>query len=116
MKQFILSTIFIVFAFSASAFGSLTSIGYSAIPPSTIEPTEIKITIYPNPASDFIQISNHEDVSQIIVFNLVGRKMKTFEVQGDEKYNISNLPKGMYLVQLVNHGKKIITTQRISKR
>ena len=113
MKQFILFTLLLCFAFSASANGSM---GDGVVSQNTIEPPEIKITIYPNPATEFIQITNFEEISEIIVFNLVGRKMQTFKVTGDEKYNVSKLPKGMYLIQLLNHSNKIITTQRISKR
>ncbi len=74
------------------------------------------ISIFPNPASDFIGLSDSENVKQLIVFNVVGRKMKSFMVSEGEKYNISELPKGMYLVQILDLNNKIITTQRLSKR
>ena len=66
---------------------------------------QIKITIFPNPATNFISISNEDKVSEISVFNLVGRKIKTFEVQEGAKYNVSDLPQGMYLVQVIDHAK-----------
>ncbi len=74
------------------------------------------ISIFPNPATDFISLSDAKDVKQLIVFNVVGRKMKSFMVNEGEKYNISELPRGKYLVQIINHENKIITTQRLSKR
>jgi Secretion system C-terminal sorting domain len=74
------------------------------------------ISVYPNPAINFISLSDSEDVKQLIVFNVVGRKMKSFMVSEGEKYNISELPKGMYLIQILDFNNKIITTQRLSKR
>ena len=74
------------------------------------------ISVFPNPATNFIGLSETEDVKQLIVFNVVGRKMKSFMVSEGEKYNISELPKGMYLIQILDYDNKIITTQRLSKR
>lgn len=77
----------------------------------------VKISIYPNPATNFISINKDENVRDIAIFNLVGRKLKTFEgVEKDEHYDVSDLPNGMYLVQVIDTNKKIVTTQRISKR
>jgi hypothetical protein len=79
--------------------------------------TPVKISIYPNPATNFISINKDENVRDIAIFNLVGRKLKTFQnVEKDEHYDISELPVGMYLVQIIDNGKKILTTQRITKR
>ncbi len=77
----------------------------------------VKISIYPNPATNFISINKDENVRDIAIFNLVGRKLKTFQnVEKDEHYDVSDLPMGMYLVQVIDDKKKIVTTQRISKR
>ena len=74
------------------------------------------IKIYPNPAFNFIGISELSNVSNIIIYNLVGRKMKMFAAQKGEKYNVSDLPKGMYLVQLLTTNGKVLTTKRLSKK
>lgn len=74
------------------------------------------ISVFPNPADDFIGLSETEDVKQLVVFNVVGRKMKSFMVTEGEKYEISELPRGMYLIQILDFDNKIITTQRLSKR
>ena len=45
------------------------------------------------------------------------REMKSFDVaEGGEKYYVADLPKGMYLIQLLGKSSKIIKTQRLSKR
>jgi len=74
------------------------------------------IKIYPNPAFNFIGLNNVSDVSSIIIYNLVGRKMKKFAAQKDERYDVTDLPRGMYLVQLLGNDGKVVTTQRMSKK
>ncbi|MCC6725613.1 MAG: T9SS type A sorting domain-containing protein [Saprospiraceae bacterium] len=107
MKQAIL-----VFFF---AFTSLALFGQSSADGGGSTP--VKISIYPNPATNFISINKDENVRDIAIFNLVGRKLKTFQdVEKGEHYDVSDLPTGMYLVQVIDTNKKILTTQRISKR
>ncbi len=72
--------------------------------------------IYPNPAIDFIGLQDNKGVSQISVFNVVGKKLKSFVVSESDRYYIADLPKGMYLVQLLSDNGKILKTQRLNKR
>lgn len=110
MKQTLLATLF--------AFLSLALWGQSSPDGSTsTSPQPVKISVFPNPATNFISINKDDNVEQIAVFNLVGRKLKTFEgVEKNERYDVSDLPNGMYLVQVIDATHKIVTTQRISKR
>ncbi len=81
------------------------------------QPKVTKVKIYPNPATEFISIDNAQDVKELYILNLVGRKLKVIEnIEENVHYDISDLPNGMYLVQIINHKNKIITTQRLSKR
>ena len=80
-------------------------------------PQPTKITVYPNPATNYISIDNADNVKKITIINLVGRKLKTFEnIQQDERYDVTELPNGMYLVQIIDNSNKVITTVRVSKR
>lgn len=75
------------------------------------------IRIYPNPASDYIKISNPEGIETMELYNLIGKKVKTFDVgSSNSTFNISNLPKGMYLIRLLDDDSDVLTTKRISKR
>lgn len=74
------------------------------------------IKIFPNPAVDYISISGSAKVERVVIYNLVGRKTKTFRTQDGDKYNVTDLPKGMYLVQLLGAGDDIITTRRLQKQ
>lgn len=61
-----------------------------------------EISIFPNPASDVIQVTNLEDEKQYKVIDLItGRTIKTGSVsQNQNKISIGDIPKGMYLLQL----------------
>jgi type IX secretion system substrate protein len=74
-----------------------------------------KISIYPNPAVNFIGLSDSEDVKKIVIFNVMGREAKSFDVEKGVKYNVADLKTGMYLVQIVGYNNKVITTQRLNK-
>ncbi|MBP6827912.1 MAG: T9SS type A sorting domain-containing protein [Saprospiraceae bacterium] len=75
------------------------------------------LSVYPNPATDFISVQdNHDAVGQIIIFSIVGRRVKEFEYVKGDQYYISDLSKGMYLVQLLDKNKRILTTQKMEKR
>jgi hypothetical protein len=77
---------------------------------------DISPTVYPNPASDFISLSNEEAVQQMVIYNFGGRQVLTFTASKGQRYDISGLPDGMYLVQFLNPQNKIIHTQRLQKR
>lgn len=74
------------------------------------------IKIYPNPATDYIELSENSKVTRIVVFNLVGREMKRFNAFNGQKYYVGDLDRGLYLVQLLDKENQTITTQRVSKR
>lgn len=74
------------------------------------------VKVFPNPATDHIQLSHAEGIDQLIIFNVVGRKMLVYKAVENKKYEIADLPSGMYLVQLIGNNGKVITTQRMNKR
>jgi hypothetical protein len=73
-------------------------------------------TIFPNPSSDFMRLAQQDDVERLVVYNIVGKKVKDFNVQDNERYDISDLPDGIYLVGLFDDRNKIIRTVRVQKR
>lgn len=72
--------------------------------------------IYPNPAIDFISLKNPGTVRTLRIFNLVGRELLKFSVEEGARFSIADLPRGMYLVQMLNSSQDIVKTQRINKR
>lgn len=73
--------------------------------------------IFPNPAIQYVYLrDDYNRVKLIEIYNVVGRKMEHFSVNHDgEKYDISRLPRGMYMVRMHDSNGNIVRTQRISK-
>jgi hypothetical protein len=55
-----------------------------------------KLNIYPNPTTS--QITFSQEISSIEIFDVIGKKVKTFE-NTTNTFNVSSLEKGIYLVK-----------------
>lgn len=113
MKQTLLSLFFLLsclLAFSQTSFSSRLS------PKKPGETEKIDIKIYPNPATDYIGITNPESVVKLMVFSIVGRQVAAFETAEGDKFFVGELPRGMYLVQMLGAKGEILATQRLNKR
>ena len=75
-----------------------------------------QISVYPNPATDYIKLSDEDLGRNIFVSNMLGRKMRTFDIVKGENYEIGDLPNGLYLIQIVGKNNKILATQRLIKK
>ncbi len=57
------------------------------------------ILLYPNPATNFIQIKNVNHVKKVVILNILGQEVKTFDnVSG--RMEISDLKSGMYIMNM----------------
>ena len=78
---------------------------------------KLALKIYPNPATDFIGINDQDgQVARIRIVNLVGKELKNLVAIKGKKHPINDIPRGLYLVQMVGNDGKVITTQRLRKR
>ena len=76
-----------------------------------------ELSVYPNPTTENIAVQDNADaVGQIVVFNVLGKKVKLFEAAKGENYYVGDLPKGVYMIQLVGRNKQVVKTQKIEKR
>jgi len=82
----------------------------------TKETSDVKLTVYPNPTSDYFQISDLPGLRYIELFNIVGNKIKSFDAAPARQYFVGDLSEGMYLVRLMDSSKKILKTVRLSIR
>jgi|SRR5688572_19815615 len=80
------------------------------------ETNESKLTIFPNPTSEFFKVSDTPGLRYVEVFNIVGNKIKSFEASPQKQYSVGELTDGIYLVRLLTSSKKVIKTIRLSKR
>jgi hypothetical protein len=72
------------------------------------------ISVYPNPASDYIYISNLQEKTVVCIFNLLGKLVKNSIVNESVKIQVNDLPSGVYLIKL--SGKDTGTVIRFVKQ
>lgn len=66
-----------------------------------IENAKTKISIYPNPAKDFLSIKNEKkDNFDYQILDVTGKIVKKGKSKTDEKINVQSLEKGTYIVQI----------------
>ncbi len=68
------------------------------------------ISIYPNPSSDVLHFEgfNVNETNQVSIFDLQGKLVERYELNGNGSINIQNLNKGMYLVKVANQVTRIV--------
>lgn len=79
-------------------------------------PASEPLRIFPNPATDYFELTPNGEVDVIEVYNVLGSRVRSFNVGEAKRYYLNGLPDGMYLVSLVSRQKGILTTLRLSKR
>jgi hypothetical protein len=74
--------------------------------------------IFPNPAANFISFGNipGSNIKEIAVFNLSGQLIKKeVSFPAKERFDVSDLPRGVYLVQLLSLNKKYLLKLVLTK-
>lgn len=92
--------------------------------PTVVETKENEhISIYPNPAKDYVLIKNLplNEISTVEVFNIFGRKMLAFSQppatsdSAVHKFDIGALSKGIYMIRVYDESMNVIFTKSLSK-
>lgn len=73
---------------------------------STLENTSQEMQLFPNPATDFIQIKHLKNISKINIYDFNGKLMDA-KLTENNKINVSELPAGNYILE--------VTTKSIQK-
>jgi uncharacterized protein YjdB len=71
-------------------------------PTAAIENSASLLAVFPNPASDYIQLKNMNSNSVVSVFNMTGQLVISKNVNVDSKIDISSLKNGIYTVRIEN--------------
>lgn len=74
------------------------------------------LRVFPNPVAEYFKVGYSERVSSIQVMNAIGRRVKNFKYQTNQRYDVGDLPRGYYLVQFRDSDNRVLHTQRVSKR
>lgn len=82
---------------------SYVTVHYNAIQNGTIQYFETNFSVYPNPTSDYINITGLENVSRIAICNLRGEKvMENTLTEGMPVLQVATLSKGIYYLSIQN--------------
>lgn len=79
------------------------------------EPELEQINIFPNPATDYFMLSETKEIDRIIVYNILGQQVKTFEVNGNQYFEINDFPNGNYVINLMNKDQEMLKALRLQK-
>lgn len=84
----------------------------------TSEAVVSALRVFPNPMTDFFQLEGNEsnDVKQLVVYNLIGRQVRSFDATNSNNFDMSGLPQGIYLIGMVGDNGNILKTVRISRQ
>ena len=69
---------------------------------------EVKISVYPQPATTVLHIATETSLEQVSVFTQSGQQL--FTIAGTNHLDVSNLKSGMYILKTKSQGKEQTTT------
>lgn len=58
------------------------------------------LTLYPNPTADYFTINNAKDIVSVKIYDLSGKVVKSQLESVNDKFDVSNLEKGIYTVSI----------------
>lgn len=63
---------------------------------------ENKLSLFPNPSSDFISVSNLKSTESYLIINQIGKEIKRGIISNQEKIDIRNFTNGLYFLKFEN--------------
>lgn len=78
--------------------------------------TKIELSVFPNPATNFVNFSTSSlEATKIIAIDLTGKTITTEVMEmGKAKLNTSNLAGGVYMYQVVDKDNQVLTTGKFN--
>ncbi len=74
------------------------------------------LKIYPNPTTDYFMLSDDSDViERVVIYNIIGRQVRNYNVVDNFKYSVNDLPEGLYIIRLLNSSGNTVKTIRLNK-
>ncbi|REC43135.1 T9SS-dependent choice-of-anchor J family protein [Chryseobacterium pennipullorum] len=82
---------------------------------SEVAPTD-RVNLYPNPVKDYVSVMlpDPHTVAAVSVIDMAGKTVKTFEKKSGP-YDLSDLPKGVYIMMITDGHKEIIRKKIIKQ-
>ena len=77
---------------------------------------EVEIKVAPNPAIDYFTVTSNVSYNKIILYNLIGKAVKSYYPEVDSNYNLSDLPGGIYILRFLDNNNQVIKTIKKKKK
>lgn len=74
-----------------------------------------EVILYPNPAIDHFSVLLDAPVNSITINNILGKEVYRFQSNDENKYPVSNLKRGIYIVRLFDDKNQLIKALRLCK-
>lgn len=74
------------------------------------------LRVFPNPVMQYFKVGHTDRVKTLNLMNMAGRVVKKFNYTHDHQYNVTDLHKGIYLLQMRDERNQIIKTLRLNKQ
>ncbi|MEM1319879.1 MAG: T9SS type A sorting domain-containing protein [Bacteroidota bacterium] len=101
----------------ASVILDTATYAFDALLTSTTELTVPRsVKVFPNPTTNYIMLSDVRGIDEMVVYNLMGREVRSFQAVEGRRYSVADLPNGIYLLSLVGEETGIIKTLRLNKK
>ncbi len=79
-------------------------VSYSPIKSVKINEVSSKISIFPNPTADFVEVEG-DAIESIVVYNELGHQMNV-KVDGN-RVDLSQLPNGLFVIETIQEGNNV---------
>lgn len=73
-----------------------------------------KISVYPNPTADFINI-HVDNANMAEIYDMNGRKVASYSISGNDVISVANLATGSYILRVMNDNQVLGYTKLIKK-
>lgn len=88
---------------------------FNTAPVGTEEAKWQHLAVYPNPVSTSFTITPNDAAAQVQVYDLGGQALRQFNFANDQWYDIQDLPKGAYIVRLINSSGETMISRMLNK-
>ncbi|MBK9018260.1 MAG: T9SS type A sorting domain-containing protein [Saprospiraceae bacterium] len=76
----------------------------------------LSLKAFPNPSTGYFSITENPLVKKVVVYNLLGRQVRSFEHVNGQLHSITDVPDGLYLVSMQDANGEIFKTVRLTKQ
>ena len=89
---------------------------FNATPNSTREITGAAVAIYPNPTNGRFRVANAPGLQKAEMFSMTGQKVYRAQLSNGDWLSIQHLPRGTYLLRLIDENRQTLSTRLVHKQ